>query len=148
VSDSGDRTYGGDISVEEAWSSLRSDPAAVLIDVRTEAEWTFVGVPDLSSIDKQTLLVSWNTFPPNQPQTDFIERLDAALGAQSIGKDAPLFFLCRSGQRSQSAAIVATQAGYAGCFNVVEGFEGPLGPERHRGTKGSWKAEGLPWKQS
>lgn len=148
MSDGTNRTYAGDITVATAWRSLEKDPAATLIDVRTDAEWTFVGVPDLSPLNKTTLLVSWNTFPPNQPQADFLERLRVELGSRAIPADAPLLFLCRSGQRSRSAAIAATAAGYPDCFNVIEGFEGALGPDGHRATKGSWKEEGLPWKQS
>jgi hypothetical protein len=41
-----------------------------------------------------------------------------------------------------------TGAGYSRCFNVSEGFEGRLDPERHRGLVEGWKAAGLPWTQS
>jgi rhodanese-related sulfurtransferase len=62
--------------------------------------------------------------------------------------DAPLYFICRSGNRSRQAAMLATEVGYSRAFNVEYGFEGRLGSDRHRGTAGSWKAEGLPWVQS
>ena len=38
------------VSVEEAWARLKRDAGSVLIDVRTTAEWAFVGVADLASI--------------------------------------------------------------------------------------------------
>ena len=139
--------YGGDIGVREAWKALQAEPAATLIDVRTAAEWTFVGVPDLQSIGKATLFVAWNEYPGGV-LPDFAARLRGELGGAGISEDAPLYFLCRSGQRSRSAAMVATEAGFGTCFNVVEGFEGHLGPDGHRATEGSWKAEGLPWTQS
>ena len=46
-----------DVPVEEAWARLSKDESAVLIDVRTRAEWTFVGLPDLSGIGKRVLTV-------------------------------------------------------------------------------------------
>ena len=45
-------SYAGDITPEQAWTILRENPDAVLVDVRTDAEWRFVGVPDLSSLDR------------------------------------------------------------------------------------------------
>jgi rhodanese-related sulfurtransferase len=59
-----------------------------------------------------------------------------------------LFFICRSGVRSQHAAQAMLARGYTRCFNVAEGFEGPLDDSRHRGVKGGWKSRGLPWVQS
>ena len=55
--------YSGDIPVTKAWDGLASRPEATLIDVRTTAEWTFVGVPDLEPIGKATAFVAWNEFP-------------------------------------------------------------------------------------
>ncbi len=140
-------TYAGDISAAAAWRELAATPDASLIDVRSEAEWAFVGVPMLAAIGKQPLLVAWNAFQDGQ-LPDFAGRLKAALEAAGIGPDAPLYFLCRSGARSRSAAIVATAAGHRRSYNIEQGFEGALDADRHRGTPGSWKAEGLPWEQS
>jgi len=134
-------------SVEETWARLRSDAGAVLIDVRTGAEWAFIGLPDLSSLGKQPVLVEWQGFPGGQPNPAFVERLGEALAAIGANKDNELFFLCRSGGRSLSAARAMTAAGYSRCRNVADGFEGPLDPNRHRGTLGGWKAKGLPWVQ-
>lgn len=140
--------YSGDIDVEAAWADLKASPKAVLVDVRTTAEWTFVGLPNLASVGKETVLVAWNEFPPGQDLSDFTGRLTAELEARGIGTDASLYFLCRSGVRSRHAAIAATQAGYGPCYNVMRGFEGDLDAEGHRATEGSWKAAGLPWRQS
>lgn len=118
------------------------------MDVRTAAEWTYVGVPVLAEIGKAPVLVAWDHYPSGELVPDFVGRLDAELEKLKIGRDAPLFFICRSGNRSRKAAIAATAAGYLRCFNVEHGFEGRLGPDRRRGTAGSWKAEGLPWAQS
>lgn len=140
--------YAGDVDSAQAYDRLSSTENAVLIDVRTRAEWNFVGVPDLSAIGKETLFVEWQSFPPAAPVTDFASDLSALLAQRGCDKDTELFFLCRSGQRSQSAAIALTQAGFGKCFNVSGGFEGPLDPKGHRGTQSGWKAAGLPWVQS
>jgi rhodanese-related sulfurtransferase len=140
--------YAGDVSTKATWDDLAQSPEATLIDVRTRAEWAYVGTPVLTSIGKSPLLVEWDEFPSGALVPDFIGRLKEELDKRSIAKDAPLYFICRSGNRSRHAAMLATEAGYSRAFNVEYGFEGRLGPDRHRGTAGSWKAEGLPWVQS
>jgi rhodanese-related sulfurtransferase len=132
--------YAGDINPEEAWNLLASSPDAVLVDVRTEDEWKFVGVPDIGSLGKEAVLVQWNTAQGRN--ANFL----AELGAHGV-ITGPVLFLCRSGHRSISAAKAATAAGIAPSFNITQGFEGPLDPTGHRGGSG-WKASGLPWKQT
>jgi len=141
-------SYAGDISARDAWEALRRSEPAVLVDVRSRAEWIFVGVPVLSSIGKSTVLVDWNDFATGTVVPDFVGRLKTALSNSDAATDAPLYFICRSGNRSRNAAIAATAAGFAPCYNIAHGFEGDLDTERHRNTPGSWKAEGLPWEQS
>ena len=137
--------YAGDLSAEEAWALLQSDPKARLIDVRTQAEWNFVGLPDLGGLGRDVALVEWQMFPTMQVNPDFVAATATAAGAD---KDAPVLFLCRSGARSRSAAIALTRAGYTRAYNVAGGFEGDLDAERHRGQRNGWKAAGLPWKQT
>ncbi len=141
-------TYAGDVDARDAWQALSTTPEAVLIDVRTAAEWAYVGVPSLAPIGKAPLLVEWDEFPSGKLVPDFIGRLTAALATAGADTGAPLYFLCRSGNRSRHAAIAATAAGYRHAYNIAQGFEGRLDAERHRGTPGSWKAENLPWVQS
>ncbi|ABS61625.1 Rhodanese domain protein [Parvibaculum lavamentivorans DS-1] len=138
--------YAGDVAPGDAWRVLQSNPDAVLVDVRTRAEWSFVGLPDLSSAGKEPLLMEWQQFPAMALNPGFVDDLAASLGASR--KQAPVFFLCRSGARSRSAAIAMTAAGFSQCFNVAGGFEGDLDSERHRGGRTGWKAAALPWVQS
>ena len=138
--------YAGDLSPRESWSRLSQDGAAQLIDVRTAAEWNFVGVPDLAQLGREALLCEWQHFPA-APNPEFIKQVVEALKRTSYRPGAALFFLCRSGARSRAAAIAMTNAGYGPCFNVSDGFEGGLDHERHRGSSGGWKAFGLPWVQ-
>ncbi len=136
------------VSVVDTWKRLSENTRAVLIDVRTRAEWSYVGVPDLTPLGKQTLLVEWQTFPDGRLNPAFVTDLSRLLDESGTGKDADLYFICRSGARSQMAAQAMMKAGYASCFNVAEGFEGPLDEAGHRGQRAGWQAQGLPWVQS
>lgn len=136
--------YTGDVTVEEAWKALTQDEKAVLIDVRTQAEWAFVGTCDLSGIDKSPLFVSWQHFPHMEINPAFGDMIRA----KDISRDSPLYFLCRSGVRSKGAAAAMIAAGYENCFNILGGFEGDRGASGHRGQTSGWKAAGLPWTQN
>lgn len=136
-----------DVPVLETWKRLRGDPKAVLVDVRTRTEWAFVGVPDLSRLGRNVLLIEWQSFPDNRVATDFANRLEAELTARGVEKTDEIFFICRSGGRSRMAAEVMAAAGYSHCQNVADGFEGPMDADRHRGQIAGWKFEGLDWVQ-
>jgi rhodanese-related sulfurtransferase len=143
-------SYAGDITPEEAWKLLNDDPQAVLVDCRTDAEWRFVGVPDLTGLGRDVIYVEWNRTDGNR-NDGFVDDLVAAGVEPGVGPDAgggrPVVFLCRSGNRSIGAAEAATEAGIAPSYNILDGFEGDLDENKHRGATG-WKAVGLPWKQS
>lgn len=136
-----------DVPVEVVWTRLKSDAGSVLIDVRTRAEWAFVGLPDLAGIGKRVVTVEWQTFPDNRIDSAFAERLSGLLDSSGVPKNCELFFICRSGGRSRLAAEAMAAAGYDRCRNVADGFEGPLDSDRHRGGVSGWKAAGLPWVQ-
>ncbi len=136
-----------DVEVEEVWERLKRDPEAVLIDVRTQAEWSYVGVPDLSSLGKQLTLIEWQHFPNAEVNSSFTGQLGSVLAASGAGKDTNLYFICRSGHRSLHSAEAMAATGYVACHNVAGGFEGPLDTEAHRGSLAGWKAAGLPWVQ-
>jgi rhodanese-related sulfurtransferase len=135
--------YAGDLSPNDALKLLHNDTSARLVDVRTDAEWSYVGVPDLSTAASDLVLLSWQRFPSMQVDPDFLSQLSKIAPNLS----APLLFLCRSGVRSQSAAVAATSAGYTSAFNVAGGFEGDKNSDGHRGKTNGWKALGLPWVQ-
>jgi rhodanese-related sulfurtransferase len=135
-------TYAGDITPRQAWELLREHPEAVLVDVRTDAEWCLVGVPDLSGLGREAVYLEWNG-ADGQRNENFVAEL---LEQVSARQDRPVVFLCRSGNRSIGAATAATAAGIAPSYNVLDGFEGHLDAAGHRGATG-WRAIGLPWKQ-
>lgn len=129
--------YEGALLPEEAYELLQHAPAAKLVDVRSKAEWDWVGrIPGAVQIE-------WVTYPGMQPNPYFLNEL----GTQ-VDKESLVMFLCRSGARSHAAAAAATRAGYTDCYNVLEGFEGDKDGEGHRNTVGGWRAAGLPWEQS
>ena len=137
-----------DVPVEAAWRRLAETSSSILIDVRTRAEWSYVGVPDLSSLGKELVLTEWQSFPDGRPNAGFVAELTERLRSVGATKESELYFICRSGARSRSAAVAMTKAGFTRCFNVAEGFEGPLDDARHRGMRSGWKARALPWAQS
>lgn len=136
-----------DVEVKEVWERLKTNPESVLVDVRTQAEWAFVGVPDLSSLGRQLICLEWQSFPGGEHNATFTSQLESELAKIGIGKDADIFFICRSGQRSLRSAEAMAAAGYSACHNVAGGFEGPLDSEAHRGSVAGWKVAGLPWVQ-
>ena len=135
--------YAGDVTAQQAWEQLSSDRRATLVDVRTPAEWSYVGTPDLSALGKTLVKVFWQAYPGMALNPRFAEEL----GRTGPSKDDALYFLCRSGARSRVAAEAMTALGYQRCYNVADGFEGPHDGERHRGRLAGWKASGLPWTQ-
>ena len=122
---------------------LSEDPDAVLVDCRTQAEWRFVGVADLSSLDRDVVYVEWNR-SDGACNDGFVNDL---LASGITPGDRAAVFLCRSGNRSIPAAQAATAAGIAPSYNMLDGFEGNLDAQGHRGSTG-WRALGLPWRQS
>jgi len=134
--------YAGDVRPTQTYAALQSEADAVLVDVRTAAEWSYVGQPDLTQIGKQVILLEWQQFPDGRLNRDFVEQLRRA----GVTEGVPVYFLCRSGVRSAAAAMAATAAGLGPAYNVADGFEGPVGRDGHRGVAG-WKADGLPWRQ-
>lgn len=136
--------YAGDVSPKTAWKILSEKKDAVLIDVRTRAEWNYVGLPDLASLGCKPALLEWQVFPSMQANPEFVATLSGAVA----DREAPLLFLCRSGVRSAAAAKAMTAAGYSTCLNVADGFEGPLDAQAKRGASAGWKAAGLPWRQT
>ena len=136
--------YAGDLTPSEAYDLMGSDAAAVLVDVRTSAEWSYVGGPVLDEPVREVARIEWTRFPGGTPNPDFIADLSAA----APDPDAPVVFICRSGVRSVAAARAATAAGWRRAFNVSDGFEGPPDVDGPRGTTTGWKAVGLPWRQT
>lgn len=129
-------SYAGDLEPAAAFE-LVSD-GGILVDVRTEGEWTHIGVPDLSGVSREPLFIQWN-LGDGTPNPSFVEELVAA-----VPTGTNVIMLCRSGARSVAAAEAATAAGFT-AYNVLEGFEGVPDSHGDRVVNG-WKNRQLPWK--
>ncbi len=140
--------YAGNLTAPQAWQVLLQNPSARLVDVRTQAEWQTVGIPDMAPLrehqpDSQPiLLLEWATPPAMQPNPQFLSVLQQHIPNQQT----PVFFLCRSGGRSRAAAQLATQAGYTACYNIVGGFEGGPSADGQPAFLPGWKEQTLPWR--
>ncbi|HZB68577.1 MAG TPA: rhodanese-like domain-containing protein [Ornithinibacter sp.] len=135
-------SYAGDVTPAEAYAAVTTGEDAVLVDVRTRAEWTFVGVPDLSAPGGALVLAEWSRYPDGNVNERFVDEVREA----GLVPGRPVYLLCRSGVRSRSAAEALTAAGLGPAYNVAEGFEGPHDGNGHRTVSG-WKNAGLPWRQ-
>lgn len=129
-------SYAGDVTCAEAYEELVDNPDARLVDCRTDAEWAFVGLPELPH--RPVECIQWRKFPTGETNPNFVEEVLA-------GGEGPVYFLCRSGALSIAAAEAVTAAGITEAYNILDGFEGPLGPHGRRDFAG-WKVEGLPWR--
>jgi rhodanese-related sulfurtransferase len=129
--------YAGVLLPRDAYALMQQVPGAKVVDVRSKAEWDFVGrVPEAVQIE-------WKRYPGMQVNPGFIEEL-----RQKVPTDALVMFLCRSGGRSHDTAALAVSAGYSNAYNILEGFEGDRDAAGHRNSIGGWRAAGLPWVQS
>jgi len=124
--------YAGELTPRETYELLQLGAVAV-VDVRSRAELDLVGrVPNANHVE-------WAFYPGMLPNTEFAAQLQAQMDASQT-----IVFMCRTGGRSHSAAVVAQQLGYK-AYNMLEGFEGAANEQRQRTLINGWKHAGLPW---
>ncbi|MBE9608981.1 rhodanese-like domain-containing protein [Chitinilyticum piscinae] len=131
--------YSGAVTPAEAFALLQGLPNVRIVDVRSSAEWQWVGVVPGAE------LVAWREWDPlhgMQPNPHFLQQLQTRVDRENV-----VLFLCRSGARSHDAAALAAQHGYSEAYNILEGFEGDKDGAQHRGALNGWQAAGLPWQQ-
>lgn len=127
--------YAGALTPVEAQQVLKLAPSAKLVDVRSRAELDLVGrIPEAVHIE-------WAFYPGWTPNPDFLSHLK-----MQIDQEALVMFICRTGGRSNNAAVAASAEGFSEAYNVLEGFEGEAEPaSKQRGAINGWKAARLPW---
>lgn len=135
-------SYAGDVTPAEAYAAVTGAEGGLLVDVRTRAEWTYVGVPVLEGAGHDVAYVEWSSYPDGRVNPHFVDEVRAA----GLVPGRPVYLLCRSGVRSRAAADALTAAGLGPAYNVLEGFEGAHDALGHRSVAG-WKNAGLPWRQ-
>jgi rhodanese-related sulfurtransferase len=123
----------------EAWLLVQSNPDAVFVDVRMEIEYMYVGHPP------GVINLPWYEYPDMTPDpADFVRQVEREAKGN---KSRPVVLICRSAKRMLAAGEVLEQAGFTDVINVLEGFEGDLDDNMHRGTVNGWRQRGLPWEQ-
>lgn len=129
----------------QAWEMIQDDPRAVLVDVRSNMEFLFVGHP------KGAVHIPWIDEPDWEINPHFVRQVrELMLGGVICDSDdgcAPILLICRSGKRSLEAGRVLVEKGFSKVFNIADGFEGELDEDHHRSSLGGWRYEGLPWEQ-
>lgn len=133
------------ISPRQAWQLMQEDPRALLIDVRSNMEFLFIGHP-VSAIS-----IPWIDEPDWVVNPDFAadvrKLILGGLDHRSSGHNVPIILICRSGRRSMEAGELLLGEGFHDVYNVSDGFEGELDDEHHRSNLGGWRFENLPWEQ-
>ena len=132
------------INPEQAWQLLQDDPKAILVDVRSNMEFLFVGHPT------GAVHIPWIDEPDWDINPDFVRQIQKLVlgGLSHSGKgNVPIVLICRSGKRSLEAGLALIEHGFGNVYNVDEGFEGELDEHHHRSSTGGWRFHGLPWEQ-
>ena len=133
------------ISPQEAWEIMHKEPRTVMIDVRSDMEFLFVGHP------VGAIHIPWIDYPDWRLNPDFVTEVrKLVLGGvchEKPNSGVPILLICRSGKRSLEAGNLLVKEGFCDVYNVAEGFEGELDEKHHRSTQGGWRFHGLPWEQ-
>ena len=128
---------------------------ALFLDVRTEAEVTFLGMPLQADANvpymKQPDFPVWDAAKGTyklELNPDFLPEVRHRLSAKGLGPDSAIVLICRSGDRSAAAANLLAEAGFKNVYSVVDGYEGDVatdGPKAGQRVVNGWKNAGLPW---
>jgi len=136
------------LTPKESWQLLQDNPKSVLIDIRSEMEYLFIGHP------KGAIHIPWI----DEPDWKINPRFPADVRKVMLGgvvydpdhshiDSVPVILICRSGRRSLEAGNALIQDGFTKVYHVGDGFEGPLDDEHHRSTLAGWRYDNLPWEQ-
>ena len=131
------------VSPNDAWQLLQDDPRALLIDVRSNMEFLFIGHPvgsiSIPWIDEPDWVINPNF------AAEVRKLLLGGLDHRSEGHNVPVVLICRSGKRSMEAGLLLLKEGFHDVYNVEDGFEGELNHDRS--MLAGWRFDGLPWEQ-
>ena len=125
------------LTPKQTYEFLQANLSAILIDVRSEMEYMFVGHP------KDAMLIPWVDGSDWDINPHFVAQVKKAASL-----NRPILLICRSGQRSVDAGFALEKAGLEGVYNVLHGFEGDLDSRHQRNVVNGWRFDGLPWVQS
>lgn len=145
------------LTPQQAYDMKKKDPKGVaLFDIRTRAEAMYVGWPSdadalVPYVEHPELMTEWDDkrfMYKLEPNQDFVPELERRLKDMSLGKDATIILICRSGDRSSKAQDRLQTAGYSKVYGIAEGFEGDTakdGAKAGQRAVNGWKNANLPW---
>ncbi len=133
------------LTPKQAAKLIEENPRAILIDVRSNMEFLFVGHP------KGAIHIPWIDEPDWEVNPNFVRQVrELMLGGIICDEGdgcAPIILICRSGKRSVEAGNKLLEAGMRDVYNVLDGFEGELDDKHQRSSLGGWRFDDLPWEQ-
>lgn len=132
------------LTPKQAWQLQQDEPKALLVDVRSQMEFLFIGHPvgaiHIPWIDEP----DWNINPHFAAE---VRKLVLGGLDHQSHSNVPVMLICRSGKRSKEAGELLLKEGFGQVYNIADGFEGELDDKHHRSTLGGWRFDGLPWEQ-
>ncbi len=125
------------IDSRESYKKIIDNPSSTfIVDVRTRAEYEFVGHPDLPN---DVPNIPYKFYPSWEVNKDFVKKVE-----DRYKKENTIITMCRSGKRAKAAAKFLLKAGFENIFYMADSFEGPKDKKGHRTVSG-WKVNGLPY---
>ena len=121
------------IKSSEIKNYIKENSNVVLLDVRTENEWSTLGKPNAEDLNSKTYFVTVSPDLSNWqvPDPNFVSNVK-----KNINKDKTILVMCAAGGRSLIAAKLLEAEGYS-TLNVSDGYSG-------NSQDPGWKKLGLP----
>jgi len=136
-------SYKRNLLPKMAVEKLQNNPQALFVDVRSKAEYKYVGYPENS------ILIPWIDDPDWEPNpVEFSDSVMQELDGRENLLNTEIILICRSGYRSNEALKCLENKGFTQVSHVASGFEGDLDENDHRGNLNGWRHDGMPWSQS
>ena len=136
-------SYKRNLLPKMAVERLQSNSQALFVDVRSKAEYKYVGYPENS------ILIPWIDDPDWEPNPGvFSDLVMQELDGRENLLNTEIILICRSGFRSNEALKCLANKGFTQVSHVASGFEGDLDENDHRGNLNGWRHDGMPWSQS
>ena len=136
-------SYKRNLLPKMAVERLQNNPQALFVDVRSKAEFKYVGYPENS------ILIPWIDDPDWEPNPEaFSDAVMQEIDGRENLLNTEIILICRSGFRSNEALKCLENKGFTQVSHVASGFEGDLDENDHRGNLNGWRHDGMPWSQS
>ena len=136
-------SYKRNLLPKMAVERLQDNPQALFVDVRSKAEYKYVGFPENS------ILIPWIDDPDWEPNPEaFSDLVMQELDGRENLLNTEIILICRSGFRSNEALKCLENKGFTQVSHVASGFEGDLDENDHRGNLNGCRHDGMACSQS